>query len=279
MSPALGESSTIEVGGGVALFRHFWLISDPKAHVLIVHGYGEHCTRYYPVARRLNDRGYSVYSYDHRGHGRSPGKLGHVPSFDAVIDDLKVVFDSVQGGIGDEPLFIWGHSMGGLITTAFTVRNQPEVEGLVLTSPGVKSDGNVSPVLIAMSGLIAAFLPWMPVHALDANGISRVQKEVDKYVNDPMVYHGKILARTGNGMMNTIKEVESKLGTITLPFIARHGTEDSLVHHSASELLFEKASSEDKTLKLYDGGYHELFNDECKEEFFSDLLGWLNARC
>lgn len=279
MSTALGKSSTIEVGGGVALFRHSWLVSDPKATVLIVHGYGEHCTRYYPVARRLNGQGYSVYSYDHRGHGRSPGKLGQIPSFDAVIDDLKVVVDSVRGEIGDQPLFIWGHSMGGLITSAFVVRSQPEVKGLVLTSPGIKSDGNVSPVLIALSGLISTFLPWMPVLALDPKAISRVQKEVDKYVNDPMVYHGKILARTGNGMMKIINEVESKLDTITLPFIAMHGTKDGLVHHSASELLMEKASSEDKTLKLYEGGYHELFNDECREEFFSDLLEWLNARC
>jgi alpha-beta hydrolase superfamily lysophospholipase len=247
--------------------------------MLIVHGYGEHCLRYDHVARRLNDQGYSVYSYDHRGHGQSPGTLGQVPSFDALIDDMKVMFDLVKAEAGDKPFFVWGHSMGGLITSAFTVRHQPDVAGLVLTSPSVKSDGNVSPFLIAMSGFIATFLPWLPVHELDPNGISRVQEEVDMYVADPKVYHGKILARTGNGMMNTIKEVESKLDTITQPFIAMHGTQDSLVHHSASELLFEKASSEDKQLKLYDGAYHELFNDTCKEEFFADLFEWLNARC
>ena len=99
------------------------------------------------------------------------------------------------------------------------------------------------------------------------------------YVNDPKVYHGKILARTGNAMVNTIQYIETNLDKISLPFIAMHGTKDGLVNHAASELLYEKASSEDKTLKLYDGGYHELFNDVCKEEFFSDFFDWLNARC
>lgn len=279
MTTLAGHSSSIETVPGNILFRHSWPIDNAKAHVLISHGYGEHCLRYDHVARRLNDQGYSVYSFDHRGHGQSPGRLGQVQSFDAVIDDMTIVVDTVRSEIDDKPFFIWGHSMGGLITSAYVVRHQPKLTGLVLTSPGIKSDGNVSPILIALSGFISTFLPWLPVHVLDPNAISRDQTEVDMYINDPKVYHGKILARTGNGMVTTINEVESKLGTITLPFITLHGTQDKLVNHAASELLFEKAASQDKTIKLYDGGYHELFNDTCKEEFFADLLEWLNARC
>ncbi|MFP6581678.1 MAG: alpha/beta hydrolase [Candidatus Hydrogenedentota bacterium] len=278
------ESQTVigslEVGADMSLFRKSWPLHAPKANVLIVHGYAEYCERYDHVAERLNEHGYAVYSYDQRGHGNSPGTLGQIPSFDALTDDLAKVLNTLQDEVDEHlPFFIWGHSMGGLVTSACTIRHQPDITGLVLTSPGVKADETVSPVLKALSGIIAAVLPKVPVHALDPTGISRDEVEVKKYIEDPLVYHGKILAQTGNQLVKTIDFVEANYGKITVPTLIMHGTEDRLVNVIASEALHAGMSSSDKTLKIYDGGYHELFNDIIREEFFTDLFAWLDAHC
>lgn len=272
-------SGTIDVEPGITLTRASWPVHDARANILIVHGYAEYGYRYQRVAERLNERGYGVYAYDHRGHGKSPGTLGQIPSFNALIEDLAKMVEAVRSEIDPQkPLFIWGHSMGGLVTSAYTIRHQPDVAGIVLTSPGVKSDDSVSAVLKLLAPIIAKVLPKMPVHELDPNGISRDEHEVKLYVEDPLVYHGKILAQTGHQLVETIKFVESNFHKIDIPVYVLHGTKDRLVSSRAGEAIYEGMSSSDKTLKLYDGGYHELFNDTIRDEFYEDLFFWLDAR-
>ena len=275
-----GTTATITVADGVELFRRSWPLPNAKANILIVHGYAEHCDRYEDAARRFNERGYGVYAYDHRGHGNSPGKLGQIPSFDALIDDLKLVVDAVRGEVNPAaPLFIWGHSMGGLVSTAFILRNQPDCTGIILTGPGVKSDENVSPFLKAIAGFLARFLPFLPVHTLDPTGVSRDQAEVDKYISDPRVYHGKILARTGHQLMKTIDFVEANFADFDLPVYILHGTKDRLVHYRAGEDMYAKIASTDKKLNLWEDAYHELHNDTIRDDFYAEILAWMDERC
>ncbi len=262
---------------GARLHTKSWVPASPRANVLIVHGYGEHCGRYAHVAERLNAEGYAVYSYDHRGHGKSPGRMGHIPSFDRLIADLdeysKHLFKTHPG-----TWFVFGHSLGGLVTCSWVVRHKPSVRGLVLTNSGVKADDNVAPLLRKVAALLARIAPHMVVHKLPIDGLSRRKEVVDAYNNDPLVYHGNIGARTGYEMMRTIESVQPRLKEITLPFLCMHGTADPLVPYAATQLLYSEARSTDKHMTLVDGGYHELFNDTCAEDFFREMIAWLRAR-
>ncbi len=278
MSAAAHTSGEFAASDGARLFRQAWAPAAPRAHVLIVHGYGEHSGRYAHVAERLNRVGYAVYTYDHRGHGKSPGRRGHIPSFDRLIADLDELSKEFMRQAPAGPWFVFGHSLGGLVTASWVVRHKPSVRGLVLTNAGVKADDKVAPMLRKVAGVMARIAPHFVVHKLPIDGISRKPEEVAKYKADPLVYHGNIGARTGHEMMRAIDALQPRFGEITPPFIAMHGTADRLVPYAATQMLFDKATSKDKTLKLFEGGYHELFNDSCAEEFFSVLLDWLRAR-
>ena len=268
------------VSGEVSLFEQRWEPEGAaKAALIIVHGHGEHSTRYDHIAERLNGEGYSVYTYDQRGHGQSPGKPGYIVAFELLVDDLSLFVDRVREQIGGSPLFLFGHSMGGLVLANYVLKCQPEVAGLVFSSSALKVADNVAPLTQKLSGVLSALTPWLPVLRVDPEAISRDSDEVQKYENDPLVYHGKILARTGAEMMNAMNHAQTHLGELRLPFIALHGTGDTIVDPSGTRVLYEKAGSTDKTLKLYDGGYHEVFHDHDREQFLRDVIDWLNARC
>jgi alpha-beta hydrolase superfamily lysophospholipase len=272
---ATTETDTFEATNGVLLHERRWLVPNPTASVVIIHGYGEHCERYDHIAERMNAEGYSVYSYDHRGHGESPGKMGFIPSFKLLVDDLDAYLCHLHGSIQQTPTILFGHSMGGLVLTEYVIAYKPDVDGLVFSSTGVKPDENVAPFLQKISGIVASLLPILPVHFLDPVGISRVESEVDKYISDPKVYHGKIVARTGHELVEAMKHASSNLGEIDLPMLVLHGTDDPIVPVESAHLMFERTSSTDKTLKLYDGDFHEVFNDQSKEQFLSDVLEWI----
>ena len=271
-----GRTATFTTRDGTGLLERTWTVASPKACVVVVHGYGEHCGRYGHVAERFNEEGFSVYSYDQRGHGKSPGKMGTVADFDLLSDDLDDFLREVRRLAGDVPIFLFGHSMGGLVLAVFAIKHSPDVRGLLFSSAGVKA-ADVSPALRIIATVLARIMPDQPVRELDISGLSRVPEVVDRYNKDPLVYHGKIGARTGRAMMKAIDFVGLHLGEITLPFIAMHGTKDRLVPYSASELLYAQAGSKDKSLKLYEGAYHEVFNDLGSNQFMDDAVNWMKA--
>ncbi len=263
-------------GEGTELLERHWTVASPKACVVIVHGYGEHSARYGHVAGRLNDEAVSVYAYDQRGHGESPGKMGAVASIDLLADDLDAFLKEVRGRAGDVPVFVFGHSMGGLVMAVLAIKHSPDVRGLLFSSAALNAEG-VSPVSRIMAGLLARFLPDFPVHELDASALSRLPEAVKRYNTDPLVYHGKVGAMTGRALMEAVDFVGLHMGEITLPLIALHGTKDRLVPHAASELLYERAGSKDKSIKLYRDAYHEVFNDLGSETFLNDVVDWIKA--
>lgn len=277
VQPSTGSFS---VSGDIELHERHWELGETaKAHIVIVHGYGEHCARYDHVAAFLNSAGYSVHSYDQRSHGNSPGKKGFIASFESLTADLGVYMNRIAPMADSKPLFIMGHSMGGLVLASYAIRSSPKVKGLVFSSSAVKVPDNVSVLLRKISGILAVLLPNLPVHELDVDGLSHDPEVIKRYTEDPLVYHGKFAARTAHELTSEIAYVESRLDKITLPFIALHGTEDRLAECEASRSLHANAGSADKTLKIYEGAYHEVFNDTLKDQFLSDLVQWLDARC
>lgn len=271
------ETSTFTVRDGTELFSQEWTVASPKAVVILVHGFGEHSTRYTHVAEHFNVQGFSVYTYDQRSHGNSPGKKGDIPSFDPMASDLEEFLGDIRTRVGDTPIFLFGHSMGGLVLALFVIKYAPDVRGLIFSSAGVKADDNTSALMRKVAGLLARFLPDVPVHELDIDGLSRIPEVVQRYKDDPLVYHGKIGARSGNSFMKAIDHVTEHMAEIALPLLALHGTKDRLVSSAASELLYAECGSQDRSLKLYEGAYHEVFNDLGAEEFMTDTIDWIKA--
>jgi len=264
--------------GTSRLFRQTWLPdTDARAAVLLVHGLGEHSSRYEHVAEHLTGRGFAVYTLDHYGHGKSDGRMGYVERFSVYLDGVSALLGRMQTEQPQLPLFLVGHSMGGLIAAGFLLEHQAAFQACVLSGPAIKSEQAPPAVVIALIRLISALAPTVPLIQLDATGVSRDQNVVDEYVNDPLVHHGKLSARLISEMAGAMKTTLASASEIKLPIIFMHGEADILTAPSGSEEMFKKVSSPDKTLKIYPGLFHEIFNEPEKETVLADMSSWLEA--
>jgi len=261
---------------GLKLYYQCWLPDKkPKAVLLVAHGLAEHSGRYKNVVDYFVPRGYAVYALDHRGHGKSEGTRSYVDKFNDYLIDLKAFFEMVRKDNKNTKIFLFGHSLGGTIATAYAVEHQDGLAGLMVSGSTLVPAPGVSPVLLAMAGLVSALAPKMGVTLLDASTISRDQSVVDAYVNDPLVFRGKIPARTGAELARMWKQMPDQMPKIKLPILIMHGLADQLSDPRGSKLLFERVGSKDKTLKIYDNCYHEICNEPEHEQVLADMENWM----
>jgi acylglycerol lipase len=264
---------------GFKLFHQCWLPDgDPKAVLLVAPGLAEHSGRYGNLVDYFVPRGYGVCGLDHRGPGRSEGLRCYIDSFLEYVDDLKSFCEIIRTEYEDKKSFLVGHSMGATIATAFAVRYQDEITGLILSGVTLEAGSSVSAGMKLAARVLSLLVPTMGVSVIDASTISRDQAVVDAYVNDPLVYRGKIRARLGAELLKTIDELHSQVAEITLPILIMHGTADRLSDPEGSRVLYERVGSRDKTLKLYEGFYHEIFNEPEHRQVMADVEAWLAAR-
>lgn len=263
--------------GANIYYQHWQPESPPKAILFIAHGLAEHSGRYLNVVNYFVPRGYAVYSLDHLGHGKSDGTRVYVEHFSDFTEPLKAYLDMIQGWQPGKPMFIVGHSMGGLISTAYLLDHQDELKGAVLSAPALKISENISPITILMAKLLAGITPKMGLAALEASAISKDTAVVNAYLNDPLVYNGKTTARAGGELLKAIRRVEQEAETIHIPLLLLQGSEDRLVDPGGAKMLYEKARAVDKTLKVYEGLYHEVFNEPEREQVLKDVEAWLEA--
>jgi alpha-beta hydrolase superfamily lysophospholipase len=264
---------TLAGAGGLRIYWQDWLPPQaPRATVVIAHGAGEHSGRYAHVAARLVAEGYAVYAIDHRGHGRSAGPRALVDRIANVVADLDSLV-TVAGA----PVFLLGHSMGGTVALAYALRHQDRLAGLILSGPLAALEA--APPHMRIAGRVLSVLaPRLPLIAIDATLISRDPEVVRAYVEDPLVYHGKLPARTVAELAATIDSLPAAVPAITIPTLIMYGTDDRLCPPEGSLMLAERISAGDKTLKAYDGLYHEIFNEPEQDRVLDDLCAWLAAR-
>lgn len=263
---------------GQMLFEQAWRPDDEqKAVVLLVHGLGEHSSRYAHVADFLTSNGIGVETYDLRGHGKSDGCRAFVNSFDEHLRDLDILCKRVQERHSGTPIFLYGHSMGATISTLYVITRKTEFRGLLLSGALIKIGDDISPLLVKMSSIIGKYAPKMKTTKLDSASISRDPLIVKDYDDDPLNYRGGIPARTGMELIIAMNRIQIQMETITLPILIMHGSCDKMTDLSGSQELFDAVSSKDKTLKLYDGFYHEIHNDPEKQLVFDDINGWINS--
>jgi len=266
---------------GLTLYYQCWLPeTEAKSILLVVHGWAEHSGRYANLVDYFLPEGYAIYAHDHRGHGMSEGRRGYVERFSDYLDDLETFIRIVKNEYADTKIFLVGHSMGATVATAYTATgtHQQDLAGLILSGVGVKPGQSLSSALIPLARLMSILTPKVGVMVLDASAICRDQDVVDAYVNDPLVYRGKITCRFGAEMLNTLQELPSEMSQINIPILIMHGTADRLCDPDGSQLLYERVSSVDKTLKFYDGYYHEIFNEPGHQQVLVDVETWLADR-
>jgi alpha-beta hydrolase superfamily lysophospholipase len=253
---------------------------SPKASLLLVHGLGEHSGRYAPLVERLVESGIAVFTFDGRGHGKSvDGKPdAFFTSYRDYLEDIDRLYEKVVGYFPGVPSFLFGHSMGGGLIAAYVIDYQPKAAGVILSSPAIKEAEGTSKALIAVSGLISKWLPRLKALKLDATQISRIPSEVQDYLSDPLNYTQPIPARTAHEVYQMMQSIQANAASFELPVLVVHGTSDGLTNPKGSELFMEKAQSEDKTLKLFPGGYHELIHDLEAEEMIQTVVEWIGER-
>ncbi len=278
----LGDAMTHADGtftgaAGADIYWQSWTPEAPKAVVLLVHGLHEHSGRYAHVAARLNAAGYAVHTLDHQGHGRSAGTRGNVESLGGVSADLDHLRRLARTAHPDLPVFLLGHSMGGLVALDYVVSTgQDGLRGLAVSGPAVDTS-TASGLQTMIAPVLGRFAPNLGTLTLGAENVSRDPVVVKDYESDVLNHNGKVRARTGAEMLGAVQRVVDGLPEVTLPVLVMHGTADRLVPPAGSRLVDERIGSSDKTLKLYDGLYHEIFNEPEQEQVLDDLVAWLDA--
>jgi alpha-beta hydrolase superfamily lysophospholipase len=266
--------------GSTDATRLFWQAWEPepatKPPVVLVHGAGEHSGRYAYLAERLVAEGHAVFAMDHRGHGRSDGPRAMIDRIDRLVADLRLFVARVQEETGRRP-FLVGHSLGGAVSLTYALRHGDTVEALVLSGPAVATEA-VPAALKAIVTALSAIAPKLPVFQIDAQLISRDPEVVRAYGEDPLNYTGKLPARTLHEMLAAMDSLPGEVGELRMPLLAMHGSEDALCPPAGSRMVHDGASSTDKTLKIYDGLYHEIFNEPERDRVIDDLAGWLAER-
>ena len=262
---------------GSNIYYQYWLPEDnPKASLVICHGLAEHSGRYMNVVNHFVPLGYAVYGFDHVGHGKSDGARAHVEHFEDYAHTLKSYCDMVRQWQPKLPIYLIGHSLGGAISVLYLFDYQDQVAGAVLSGPAVKVPDNISPATIFIGKILSALVPKIGLVGLDAEGVSRDPKVVQAYVNDPLVYTGKMSARFGAEYLRTMKHITAEASKITLPILILQGGADKLVDPEGAKMLYEAVSSTDKTIKMYEELYHEVFNEPEHAQVLSDVEAWLN---
>ncbi|MEJ6593990.1 lysophospholipase [Parasphingorhabdus sp.] len=264
---------------GAKLHLQKWLPDDdPKAIILLVHGYAEHAGRYQYFAEHCVGKDYAVFAIDHWGHGQSDGTPGYVPDFSVFHDGVDELLACAKQDFPELPVMLVGHSMGGLISATYLLSEQSKFAACVLSGPAIKAAEEPSKFLKAISGFLSRFFPKIGVLELDPNGVSRDPQAVADYLADPLVYNGKMSARLAAEMLNNMTKIQENSEQISLPLLLLHGGKDSLAAAEGSMFLESHISSSVKTLTIYPELFHEIFNEPEKDKVLNDMTDWLDKQ-
>jgi alpha-beta hydrolase superfamily lysophospholipase len=273
---AVRSAASLRGSGGTELFIQSWAPeAEPRAAVVIVHGFGEHSDRYGWVAERLAGAGYVVWACDHRGHGRSQGPRALV-ELDAVVEDVDRLLDAVASAHPGLRIAMLGHSLGGLVAIRYALAHGRRLHALVLSGPLAALDAPAPALAIARA--IARIAPRLGVSSLDPRLVSRDPAVVTAYREDPLVHHGLLPAGTVAEMARAVAELPGAVGAITVPTLLVYGTADGLCPPAGAEMLADRLGARDLTARAYEGLFHEILNEPERETVMGDVLGWLGAR-
>jgi acylglycerol lipase len=260
---------------GSRLYYQSWLPKNFRRVMVVAHGLGEHSGRYGNLVEYFIPRGYAIYALDHRGHGRSSGIRGHVNSFLHYRDDLATFIRKVREETGHDKVILVGHSMGGLISISYSLRHPETLSSLILSSPGLRTHTPPPKIKEKLGKLFARLAPTLLMNnEIDPSHVSRDPKVVKDYVEDPLV-HSRVSPKFYVEFLRETNRVLQEAAWLSVPMLLLQAGDDRLVSVEANKEFFALTGSRKKELKVYDGHYHEIFNEPEKEQVFEDMNAWL----
>lgn len=266
---------TVEYPAGATAIYRFDTAGTPKAVILLVHGLGEHAGRYSSWAAMFNERGISLRAFDLPGHGRSAGKRSVMPSLEKVYETIDLMLAGLSSEHPGVPLFIYGHSLGGGIVLNYLIRHRPSVKGAIVTSPWIFLSETPPKAKVILSKLMKGLVPGMTQPSgLKTEYLSREPEVEARYSADPLV-HGLISVGLYCSVTDAAAESLSRAGEINVPLLLAHGRDDKITSPAGSVRVAEAAPK--ATLKLWEGGYHELHNDILRDDHFDFIVEWIDT--
>jgi alpha-beta hydrolase superfamily lysophospholipase len=276
------EQGFLQGVGGVELYWQSWSPADgtSRARLLLMHGYGEHCTRYDHVAVALVRAGYAVEAIDARGHGRSSGVIAHVDRYDEYVDDLSIAREHLLSRWGDErgPLYIFGHSNGGLIVLRSMLRSWSNIAGYVVTSPMCGLAVKVPLWKSTAGDVMSKVWPTLALPTeLSPSVLSHEQHVVTVYSSDPLV-RKVATARWFTEAKDAQRDLLARAHSVKQPLLMMIAGDDRIVDPRAAEEVFARIGSADKEQVLYRELFHELLNEGEWTQILRRIVSWMEAR-
>ena len=268
----------VHTSDGLALHARGWPAGNPRAVVVLTHGFGEHCGRYTGLAEALNAAGFLLVAYDLRGHGLSEGPRGFVPRYEDFLDDLERVIAAATRAQPALPLFVFGHSMGGNIVLNYALRRPAGIRGVLASGPWLRLASQPPGWKLLLGKLTAVLAPKLALPAaVDPGVLSHDELQVRAYVNDLLV-HGTMTARLFAEVTSAGGWALAHAPDLTLPVLLMHGGGDRLTDPRATEEFHRHAGSGDKSLRVYPGQFHEILNETDPAPVLRDIIEWIEAR-
>jgi alpha-beta hydrolase superfamily lysophospholipase len=261
---------------GLALYWQAWLPQGtPRCTVVLSHGMGEHSGRYQHVAEAFCGAGLALYAYDHRGHGRSAGKRGHVPSYTVLLSGLDSMVDMVKREHSTCKTIVYGHSFGGQVAINYALRNGQKFECLIATASWLTLPFTPPAWKTGLASFLNSIVPSLALsNELDVNALSRDAAVVKAYVDDPLV-HDRISVRMYNEGVIAAKFALSHAEYLQMPVLLLHGRADRITNCEGTRTFYDHVGSVDRTLKIYDGLFHEIHNEPERAIVIEDMLHWI----
>ena len=271
------KESTFTNGAGLKIFTRSWQPEGKtRGVVVIVPGFNSHSGQYLWVGEQFAAKDLAAYAIDLRGRGRSEGERYYVEKIENYTDDVATLVRTAKSENPGLPVFLLGHSAGGVVSCIYTLDHQSEIDGLICES--FAYDLPVPGFVLSLLKGFDYIAPHAHVYTLKNENFSRDPQFVDSMNNDPLIQGESQPVQTSKVMIDAASRLNEEFPLIKLPVLILHGTEDKATNPSGSQFFYENAGSTDKTLKLYEGHYHDLLNDLDKEVVMADINDWIDAR-
>jgi len=271
------QTHTFEVSNGQKVFYRNWKTDDsPKAVVVIVHGFNSHSGYYQWTAEQLTAKNFETYAIDLRGRGKSDGERFYIADNNEIVSDIDQLVSIAKEANPGLPLFVLGHSAGGVLSALYMLQHQERVNGFICESFAYQLPA--PDFAIAVLKGLSHIAPHAHVLKLKNEDFSRDPAVVEAMNNDPLIAHEVQPTKTVQQLVLADERLKKGFPDITVPVFIIHGAMDRATKPDGSEEFYDNVGSADKTLKLYEGHYHDLLNDLDKEIVMNDILEWLDKR-
>ncbi len=280
----MNDNNKLKTHDGIELYWRSWQADSPTGVIVLVHGLADHSGRFEEIGQFLASGGWTVYACDLRGHGLSSdghqaGRV-HVDHFSDYANDLSAMISLAKQHHPDLPVIILGHSMGGLISLTYALNHPQELDGVVLSSPtlGAHADAQPPAVLNLLVRMLVHIKPRLLFPSdLNTGSISRDADVVRAYIDDPLVSE-KVSARWYVEITKAIDDIQGRAAELKIPTLLMQSGDDRLVDPQAASNWAKEAPKDLLKLVVWDGFFHEMFNEPEKEKVYACVLEWLNRK-